>query len=133
MARGHWCVFGLGGTTLVALCYLLASRTPPPCAVIPGPELVSAQSAPASGPITTEDARRLVPGMTLAQVERILGPARVEADSRCLLLYPPSELVITRDGSLYADMHWASGAVSVTVRVNNKTRCVKHVWVSLPE
>ena len=73
--------------------------------------------------------------MSLADVESILGPARIEAGTRCLPLYPPlaGGLVLMNDGPLTKDHSWASGDVAVTVRVNNRTKRVEQVWVSLPK
>ncbi len=126
MARIGWLVLSLAGaTTVVGHDFPIVGRSAPAHQVVPG-------AAAMPGPITPERACRIVPGMTLKEVERVLGPARVEPNRSCLPLYPPGSVVMTNNGPLYADRQWVSGAVAITVRVNNQSKCVKQVWISLP-
>ena len=113
MTRIHCRICTLLGVTMV-----VALADPQITRSTPSPETAP---LPAEGINFPEAARRISPGMTVADVECLLGPARIEAGCSTIAHYPPTVcLVLTRGGPRESDMRWVSGKVAITVRVDNK-------------
>ena len=91
-----------------------------------------AGAAEGAASITTDAARRIRPGMTVAEVVSNLGPARIDVGSRCLPLLPPCSSLVLKNGPSETDLCWVSGMIAITARVDNKSKRVIQVWHNLP-
>jgi hypothetical protein len=75
--------------------------------------------------ISKNNAMRIAKGMTLRQIEAILGAARDESDGAIMIIYPP-RVSLAEPAS--RDLYWVSNEVAVTVRLDLKTDRVSRVW-----
>ena len=82
--------------------------------------------------ITAQNAARIEPGMTLDEVEQILGSERDESYGELTFFPEPSivNFVITKNGPLYKPKRWIGQGIIVTVWVNTETARVDSVQTS---
>jgi hypothetical protein len=73
--------------------------------------------------ITAQNANRIESGMTLDEVDQILGPERDESYGELTYFPMPSigDFVITKNGPLYQPKRWIGQEIVITVLVNIQT------------
>src|SRR5262249_55097488 len=78
-------------------------------------------------------ANRIEPGMTLEEIEQILGPERDETYGDWTFFPQPTiSLVITKNGPLYQSKRWISREIVITIEMDTQIARVHSVWTSEP-